>query len=30
MAVINNFKWMSSVCDDNAIFLTRDIPRLDR
>ena len=29
MAIIRNFKLMSSACDDNAIFLTHEIPRLD-
>ena len=29
MAIIRILKWMSSACDDNAIFLTREIPRLD-
>ena len=29
VAIIRILKWMSSACDDNAIFLTREIPRLD-
>ena len=29
MAIIRILKWMSSACDENAIFLTREIPRLD-
>ena len=29
MAIIRILKWMSSACDDNAIFLTCGIPRLD-
>ena len=29
MAIIRILKLMSSACDDNAIFLTREIPRLD-
>ena len=35
MAIIRILKWMSSACDDNAIFfiiylfLTREIPQLD-
>ena len=29
MAIIRILKWMSSACDDNAIFLTRESPRLD-
>ena len=29
MAIIRILKWMSSACDDNAIFLIREIPRLD-
>ena len=29
MAIIRILKWMSSACDDNAIFLTHGIPRLD-
>ena len=29
MAIIRILKWMSSACDDNAIFLTCEIPRLD-
>ena len=30
MAIISILKWMSSVCDKDAIFLTRAIPRLDQ
>ena len=30
MAIINILKWMSSVCVNDAIFLTREIPRLDQ
>ena len=30
MAIIRILKWMSSACDDIAIFLTREIPRLDQ
>ena len=29
MAIIRILKWMSFACDDNATFLTREIPRLD-
>ena len=29
MAIIRNIKLMSSACDDNALFLTHEIPRLD-
>ena len=29
MAIIRILNWMSSACDDNAIFLTREITRLD-
>ena len=29
MAIIRILKLMSSACDDIAIFLTREIPRLD-
>ena len=29
MAIIRILKLMSSACDGNAIFLTREIPRLD-
>ena len=29
MAIIRILKWMLSACDDNAIFLPCDIPRLD-
>ena len=29
MAIIRILKWMSSACDHNVIFLTREIPRLD-
>ena len=29
MAIIRILKLMSSACDDNAIFLTRESPRLD-
>ena len=29
MAIIRILKLMSSACDDDAIFLTRGIPRLD-
>ena len=29
MAIIRMLKLMSSACDDNAIFLTHEIPRLD-
>ena len=29
MAIIRILKWMSSACDENAIFLTLEIPRLD-
>ena len=28
MAIIKNLMLMSSACDDNAIFSTREIPRL--
>ena len=30
MAIIRILKWMSSACDNNAIFLTCEIPRLDQ
>ena len=29
VAIIRILKLMSSACDDNAIFLKREIPRLD-
>ena len=29
VAILRILKWMSCACDDNAIFLTREIPRLD-
>ena len=29
MAIIRILKWMSSACDDNEIFLTCEILRLD-
>ena len=29
MVIIRILKWMSFACDDNAIILTRAIPRLD-
>ena len=29
VAIIRILKLMSSACDDNAIFLTRESPRLD-
>ena len=29
MAIIRILIWMSSVCDDNTILITRAIPRLD-
>ena len=29
VAIIKKLKWMSSAYDDNAIFLTREIPLLD-
>ena len=29
MAIIRILRWMSSACDDDTIFLTHEIPRLD-